>query len=128
MTQAEVKAITKAREVAPRVSEAREVGADMRLWLVAGSEGDYVVYQSGKSVHCTCKAGENNIPCYHRAAVFIKRQKAAKKAQPMCKCCERKPALERGLCYVCELRQANSRQRDTAFMVDSTPETFSIYR
>ena len=42
-------------------------------WTVPGSGGTYMVRLLDGELRCSCPAGEREIPCYHAAAVWLRR-------------------------------------------------------
>jgi hypothetical protein len=64
------KAIERAKALRPRVSV---INADERTYRVAGSQGDsytvrFAIADGMKLAECSCKAGQNNMVCYHVAS------------------------------------------------------------
>lgn len=66
-------AIDKAHAMHPAVVQALGTRAGVQTWSVQGSTRGmwYVVHSGAAGCTCDCRAGQQNKPCYHRAAVLL---------------------------------------------------------
>lgn len=66
-------AIDKAHAMHPAVVQALGTRAGVQTWSVQGSTRGmwYIVHSGAAGCTCDCRAGQQNKPCYHRAAVLL---------------------------------------------------------